>query len=390
LKYITAEKIHDGKGWLPADSVLEITAKGTINDILSIENLPSEKIEKRDGIICPGFVNVHCHLELSHLKNKVEEGTGLVPFLQTVTGFRNHFSRQEKEEALGEAIREIKQNGIVAIGDIANGTDTLRARETAGFHIHTFIEALGFTRDFAAARFAFSETIYRAFSEKTGSQEAYILRQSIVPHAPYSISEKMFSLINSFDKKSIISIHNQESRAENELYQTKTGDFIAFHKALSIDNSFFDATALTSLQTYLPWLAISHPLLLIHNTFMTEEDIAVLKRDSRNVFLGLCPQANWYIERQLPPVDLFQKSGLPICLGTDSLASNQELSIFAEMHCLMDHFPNLEWEELIRWATWNGALALQMEDRIGSIEAGKKPGLIQLYGEDFKEMEVLF
>jgi cytosine/adenosine deaminase-related metal-dependent hydrolase len=376
LKYLSAGKIHDGKQWLPEGSIIETTEEGEIVAILKPRTIDSTDVTHYKGILCPGFVNAHCHLELSHMKDVIAEGNRLVPFLQSVMLGRNNFSEGEKRTALEAAIKETLENGIVAVGDIANGTDTLSFRESAGFHIYTFVESMGFTETKPEDRFAWPVKVFHQFSEQQSN--SHILRQSIVPHAPYSVSEGMFALINNFEQDSLLSIHNEETQAENEFYQNKTGEMFDLYQTLNIDTAFFQPSGKTSLQTYLPLLSPKHPVILVHNTFTDEEDITALQQAEQDIFLCLCPNANWYIERRMPPVALFIKSGLPICLGTDSLASNHQLSIWSEVQTLQEHFPEITLETLLSWATFNGACALQMEHIIGSLEAGKRPGIVYI------------
>lgn len=388
MRFITASKIHNGQEWLPDNSVIEIGDDGTILAIHASGNIPSEKIKFYEGILCPGFVNAHCHLELSHLKDKVEEGTRLIPFLQSVTKFRNHFSEEEKLIALQEAFLETKNNGIVAVGDIANSLDTLKNRQDADFHVHTFVETLGFIPETAQDRFRYSEQILLQFRKNSKSNKGFQLSQSLSPHAAYSNSSALFSLINDYDKQSIVTIHNQETETENTLFQERKGQFVDFYAGFPLDISFFKATHKTSLQTYLPWISKSHPLILVHNTFITPPDLKILKELERNVFFCICANANWYIERQLPPIELIDENEFKICLGTDSLASNHELSIFSEMQFIKKHFPKLSWEKLLRWATFNGAEALQLS-QVGKIKQGKRPGIVQLFGADFESMKLI-
>jgi cytosine/adenosine deaminase-related metal-dependent hydrolase len=376
LKYLSADKIHDGRHWLPNGSIIELTEEGIIQSILPPGKPVPEQVTHYTGILCPGFINAHCHLELSHMKGAVAEGNRLVPFLQSVMLGRNNFSEEEKRTALKNAIQETLENGIVAVGDIANGPDTLTFREDAGFHIHTFVESIGFTETKLEDRFAWPVNVFTQFSGQQSN--SHILRQSIVPHAPYSVSKGMFGLINNFDLESLLSIHNEETQAENDFYQNKTGEMFDLYQTLNIDTTFFQPSGKTSLQTYLPLLSPQHPVILVHNTFICEEDIVLLQQADRKIFLCLCPNANWHIERRMPPVTLFINSGLPICLGTDSLASNQQLSIWSEVQTLQKHFPEIDLETLLCWATFNGACALHMEHIIGSLEAGKKPGIVHI------------
>jgi cytosine/adenosine deaminase-related metal-dependent hydrolase len=378
LKYYSATQIHNGKHWLPEGSVIAMSEDGTVAHILKATAMDKEAIIHYEGILCPGFVNAHCHIELSHMKGAIPEGNSLVPFLQSVLLGRNGFTDLQKRTAIVAALKEMEANGIVAVGDIANGTDTLEHRPDAGFSIHTFVEAIGFTEENVAQRFEWPANVFQQFKTQNKQPNGHTLNQSIVPHAPYSVSESMFKMIDGFEEGSLLSIHNEETLSENEFYESKTGKMFELYETLKIDASFFMPSGKTSLQTYLPLLAASHPLILVHNTFMNATDLELLKQSNRQVFLCLCPNANWYIERKMPPVKAFMESGLPICLGTDSYASNHQLSIRSEIERIQENFPEIPMETLLTWATYNGAKALQMEDRLGSLEPGKKPGLLHL------------
>jgi cytosine/adenosine deaminase-related metal-dependent hydrolase len=140
------------------------------------------------------------------------------------------------------------------------------------------------------------------------------------------------------------------------------------------------------LISILPYLPDKNPLLLVHNTFTEKLDLEALKknRSLKNTWFVLCPNSNLYIENQLPPIKLFRDEKLNICIGTDSLASNHELSVLAELITLQQNFPELELTELLIWATLNGAKALGIEATFGSFEPGKKPGINLISGVDFK------
>lgn len=159
-------------------------------------------------------------------------------------------------------------------------------------------------------------------------------------------------------------------------------------EVLQIDDSFFQPSGKTSLQTYLPYLSKEHPVILVHNTFMSKQDIAWMKEQERNCYICLCPNANWYIERKMPPIPMFIEHGMNICLGTDSLSSNHQLSVMAEIQTIQQHFPDIDIEILLRWGTYNGAKALQMEHIIGSLEAGKTPGIVWIDPE--QKIKVLY
>ncbi len=380
----SASQIHDGYDFLPSGTVVEVNAAGCIQNIHP--PFESDEIVHHEGIICPGFVNAHCHMELSHLQGAIPSGTGLIPFLQTVTTTRNNFSGTQRKAAMGEAFREMLRNGIVAVGDIVNTPETLDLRASGKMHFHTFTECIGFTEVNAPERFVASEIIFESFKNQAAGSK--ILRQSIVPHAPYSVSEKLFKIIDQYQPESLLTIHNQECAAENEYYQSKSGAVNDLLQGFGIDDAFFNPCKLSSLKAFGQWLSPSHPLILVHNTFTTEADIAFAKARFPQLNICLCPNTNLYIENRLPDVKMLASQGVNICLGTDSLASNNQLSILAEIKTLQQHFPKMGLEKWLRCATLNGAKALQMERETGNFEKGKNPGVL-LLSEDLCEVQVL-
>lgn len=377
--FITAEQIHNGKEFLPSGSAIQVTETGIIEAITDVRGL--EELQHFEGVLCPGFVNTHCHLELSHLKGNIPQGTGLIPFLQQIPFLRTGFTDEDKRRAREAAYEELKGNGVVAVGDICNTTDTLDLRERDILHVHSFVECIGFTAAVADRAFESMRMVCETLrSARTGLDK--LSRASVVPHAPYSVSEALFRLIDQYEAGAIVSIHNQESEDENEYYRSKQGRVRDLLNTFGIDDTEFAASGKPSLQTYMEWLSPTHPLILVHNTASTEEDFQAAGGRFTNLYWCLCPNANLYIEGRLPDVHTLRRSGARICIGTDSLASNHHLSVFAELQTLHQHFPALEWETLLRWGSWNGARALQMEEVVGSIEPGKRPGVVQLRLEE--------
>lgn len=373
--FFTADYIHNGHQFLPENSAIEVDEQGII--IACHQHYSGKDTIPIEGLLCPGFVNTHCHLELSYLKGVFEEGKGLIPFLMNVPSVRGQFSETEKKQARFGAVQMLIDNGVVAVGDIANTTETLDIRAFGGLHIHSFIEAIGFVDATAQQRFASFKDVHNAFLEAE-KHEGFHFHQSIVPHAPYSVSASLFQLINEHEADTILSIHNQESQAETDFFLTKKGDILQLFERLNIDIGNFIPSGKSSLQTYAPWIDAQHQLILVHNTFSTKDDIACIKQKFPHHYWCLCPNANLFLENKMPPVLDLMSAQATICIGTDSLASNHELNIFSELMTLKKHFTSLDWNDLLRWATINGAKALGFDQFVGSFEVGKKPGLIQI------------
>ena len=350
------------------NGIVEVDEEGIILAIYSPENFKGNKthIQFYKGIICPGFVNVHCHLELSHLKGKLMEGRGLNNFITQIEENRGA-TENEVFSAIEEAEEEMIKNGIVAVGDISNTAHSFKQKEAKNIHYHTFIELLGFHPDKADKAFEIGLSLYKQLPGVG----------SITLHAPYSASTKLLSKINNWsgEHKSIISMHNQESEDENLLFVEKKGKILERLKQFGIDTDFFEPTGFSSLQSALMHLTKCDKVLLVHNTFTSQEDIDWAQQLNKSIYWCFCPNANLYIENRLPNIPLFVKNKCTICIGTDSLASNWGLSILDELKSIQKSYPQISLPELITWSTLNGAAFLGIEKAIGSLEIGKKPGL---------------
>ncbi len=406
FRKITATRIFDGYRFRTGHALI-FNEKGYIEALVPLEEAGADA-EVLEGIITPGFINCHCHLELSHMKGLIREGTGLIDFVLQVISSR-HYSEDAIKEAIGKAEREMQQAGIVAVGDICNTALTIDQKKKGTLSYYNFIEAFGWLPAVAAARFQHIYGIYQQFEKNDrwtmtddnknsgiqgrSSAISHLSFASIVPHAPYSVSNPLWQAIRPHFKAKTVSIHNQEAPFEDEFFIQGTGAFPAMYSRMNMDNSHHIPTGKSSLQSYFHQLAEASKVILVHNTFTTEADIRFVQQASVNygltTFFCLCANANIYIEKALPPVELLHKNKGTMVLGTDSLASNHSLSIADEMKTILRHFPSLPLEEILQWATLNGARALNMDTFLGSFEKGKRPGINLLNEKDFSVQPLL-
>ena len=390
---ITASRIFDGYRFVD-DHVLILTETGEIEALVTASEA-GEGVTVYKGLLTPGLINCHCHLELSHMRGRIPEKTGLVDFVFKVVTERSA-SGEEILAAIAAAEAEMIRNGIVAVGDICNNTLTLAQKAKGNLHYYNFIEASGWLPAVSAQRFERAKGIWEEYRfQETGDKRGAC---SIVPHAPYSVSENLWKAIQPFFEGKVVSIHNQETRFEDEFFLHGTGDFERMYSLMKIDNTHHQPTKRSSLQSYYVKLKIAKNIILVHNTFTKEEDVKYVKQGASQpatpntkpqTFFCLCVNANQYIEEALPPVEMLRRLKCDIVLGTDSLASNWSLSILDEINTIRKHFPQIPMEELLTWATSNGAKALGMESFLGSFEKGKKPGVLVLNHTFTNVQEVL-
>ena len=372
---LKGDNIFDGYEFSGESMVLIMDENSTVVDIVN-EQSAGEGVEKFEGILCPGFVNAHCHIELSHLKGKIPKHTGLVNFVQQVMKERIT-EIEEKQAAIQSAANELFNNGTIAVGDICNTTDSVLLKQNSNLHWYNFIEVSGFVGAVAQKRFDAGQEILKEFAGNLKLAEQQI---TVVPHAPYSVSDSLFKLINNTSAEKIVSIHNQECAAENELYLDKSGDFLKLYKNFGIDINDFLATGKRSLESWLPYFTKQQQILLVHNTFTKKNDLQFAANYSggAHLYYCLCPNANLYIENTLPDVEMMLQENCNIVLGTDSYASNDQLNIYEEIKTICKYFPTISLPTVLGWATINGAKALRLDAVVGSFEKGKKPGVVLL------------
>ena len=373
-KKIRADLLFTGNQLLSgADQVLITKVDGTIEAILPVSEA-GDDIQHLKGILSPGFINAHCHLELSHMKGMIPAHTGLQEFVKQIVALR-----QVAPEAIQEAIvlaeAEMMANGIVAVGDISNTLDTLTQKAKHNLAYYSFVELYDLDPTRAADKIEAGLEIQKQFQENC-------VRASLVPHAPYSVTNDLWNLLSAHFGIHTISLHNQETPDENDFFKTKTGSFLGMYERTKVNLDFFEATGLSSLQSVLPIFKKAHHGILVHNSFTSAEDIQAVHAAMDNAFWCLCPNANQYIEQTMPPVELLRSEKAKMVIGTDSYASNWSLNILDELKTIQQYHPQIPLAEMLSWATINGAHALQMEAGLGSFEKGKKPGLVLIKGTD--------
>ncbi len=382
MRKITADRIYPINGSPIENGVIIIDDAGEIHAIEQKKDYDSSSLEVYQGVIVPGFVNTHCHLELSHMKGKVDTGTSLIPFISNVVKFRD-IPETEIIEAINLADQEMYDEGIVAVGDISNKADTFARKAKSAIKYYTFVEMFDFLQNtWATNEFEKYKQVYDSRIEGNGN------KYSCVPHAPYTVSEALFKLINGVNTSDrTISIHNQETPDEDQLFLNKTGGFIDFYKGFNIPLDDFQANGRHSIDYAMKYMDPQCQTLFVHNTMTTKADIENAHNWSDKVYWATCPNANLYIENRLPNYQDFIDTNARMTIGTDSLTSNWQLSILEEMKTITKYQSYVPFETLLKWATLNGAMALGFDDELGSIEKGKKPGLNLLNLNEFGHLD---
>jgi len=333
-----------------------------------------------NGVIVPGFINAHCHLELSHLKGLKANKPGIAGFIEAVTDQRET-NQDNIPKSISDALNQAYTCGTVAVADICNSASTLPHKQKSELFFHNFIELFGINPDVAEKTFSHGLSVYNNFIK------IYPESTCLTPHSTYSLSEQLWKKVSKHlagQGKRIVSIHYGESKAEYEFLSTGGGHL--FDRYTNANIPFSPPQGQSPASVITKFIPKHVQVLLVHNTFACLEELLSLQSWFNSLTLVTCPESNLIIENAIPPLDRFEAKGFNIAIGTDSLASASSLSILNQILIIQKHFPSIDFSTTLRWATINGAKALNIDNMYGTLEVGKKPGLVLVDHFDFTNM----
>ena len=328
------------------------------------------------GALVPGFVNAHCHVELSHLHKKFRKGTGMAGFIDQINELRDWAGREAKAQLVQEWMDKMWADGVSAMADISNDDSSFDVKSSHKMYTRTFLEVFGSEPHMCEGVMAEVTELGRV-ADKAGIDAAP------TPHSCYTMSPQLLSASAAAGlAKGYLSYHSQESQEEEDLLRSGSGAMYENRRRSGMSTP--PVTGESSLKYFIGRLADAMPapygqhILLVHNVCLKQDDIDAAKKVMNNVYWAVCPLSNIFIHNALPPIPLMRRNGLAITLGTDSLSSNDDLDMVKEMYCLHANFPEVPMSEILTWASMNGAAFLSKEDTLGSLSAGKKPGVVRI------------
>ena len=352
---------------------VETEDDGTVIRTGPVED-PSKEAVFYDGALVPGFVNAHCHVELSYMKGLFRKGTGMAGFIDQINALRDTQSPSQKLRALREAMDSMWAQGVDAMADISNCADSFAVKAAHPLYTRTFLEVFGTEPEDCPA-------VMASVTALAGKARSFGLDAAPTPHACYTMSPELLREASAAGLRSgFLSYHSEESPEEDEMIRFGRGKMWNNRKAARMSTP--PVTGGSSLSYFLDQLEKVVPLpveghvLLVHECCMDAAGARAAQAALKHPFVALCPLSNLFIHNALPPVEMMRREGLTLCVGTDSLSSNDELDMVRELYCLQEHFPDVPLEELLEWACRNGARFLGKEDVLGSFAPGSKAGVV--------------
>ena len=330
--------------------------------------------EVLSGAIVPGFVNSHCHIELSDLHGKFRKGTGMAGFIDQINALRDWAGADVKARLTQEWMDKMWKDGVSAMSDISNDDSSFKVKSSHKLYTRTFLEVFGSEPEMCEGVMA-DVTALKSVADAEGIDAAP------TPHSCYTMSPQLLSASSAAGLESgYLSYHSQESQEEEDLLISGSGAMYENRKRSGMSTP--PVTGESSLKYFIDRLAAAKPapydehILLVHNVCLKQDDIDAAKKVMNNVYWAICPLSNIFIHNALPPVPLMRRNGLAITVGTDSLSSNDDLDMVKELVCIRQNFSETPMNEILVWACLNGARFLSKEKALGSLTPGKTPGIV--------------
>lgn len=348
-----------------------IAATGTLSELTRDYRCPVEEFP--GCVLMPGMVNAHTHLELTHYPSwKIRKGLDYAPrqyvdWIVQVIKICRALSREELLHSLHEGVRISIAAGTTSVGDILTNLTLLPDYLTMAVSGRVFLEALGHDPSLCAAR---KTAVASAIHDFTGDS----LLPGLSPHAPHTLSQAfmtdMIALAQSYAIPSMI--HLAESSEEIDFWFDSTGRIASEIYPMAGWEGYLSPPRRTSPVAYLDSIgALSSMTTCVHAVHVTPVDVGIMR--DRGVSIVICPRSNDLLDVGTPPLMLFRASRIPLAIGTDSLASNDSLSLWDELRFLHERLPRMFTpEELLSMATIGGARALHLQTRTGTLEVGKR------------------
>lgn len=317
------------------------------------------------GVLLPGLVNAHCHLELSSLHDRLPPHLGFVPWVAALVAARASEPLEAVREAARQAITTLSATGTVAVGDVSNSLAHLDLLAASDIEAVVFYELIGWKPEQAASILAGADERLRAL----GRRPAPNVEIRLAAHAPYSASPALFDGLR--QRGGPAALHLAESEAESLFLAEGGGEWGAFLVERVGEVPF--APPRTSPVRYVSDLGVLHDrLVAAHCVRANAADQVLLAR--AGVHVAVCPRSNRALGVGIPPVPEMLAAGVRLCLGTDSLASAPTLDLLADAAALRRELPSLAAATIVEMATAGGARALGLND-LGSMIPGKRAAL---------------
>ena len=349
------------KGALLIDDGGKIKFAGRFNDIDEIDSYKT--IDLGNSAIVPGFINAHTHLELTNLHKSLNGNGNFTDWIRDLVAIKKDWSESEYAVSIRNGIENSLKSGTTTVVDITRNGIALNELLASNIRKLLFFEIIDFDPDTA-------EDTIKDFKELISSISTDdLLSIGIFPHAPYTVSDKLYRECKSVSEECDIRIatHIAETEDEIEFLTSGAGHFATLLNEFKMLNKW-KYPGLSPIKHLNNIGILNNECILIHCNYLTEDEIRIIEKSKSNVVF--CPRSHGFFHHKEYPFSSLKDRDINIALGTDSLASNDTLSILDEMKFIRNSYPEIEPNYIFSMGTIAGAVAIQMDDHIGQLRPG--------------------
>jgi aminodeoxyfutalosine deaminase len=355
----------------------EILGVGPWNELVR-EHPAAERLDLGDVILMPGLINAHCHLDFTMMRGALFGGGSFSAWIQRLNAMRLSLDQRDYLDAIGSGLNELRRWGCTTVLNIESFPELIPFLPESPIRVWWFLEVMDIRSRLHSAE-ALAGAIY--FFEKAGESSGGF---GISPHAPYTVSRDLYALSASYAMRYHLPLCTHLAESEEEMAMFSAGEGALYEFLRSIGRSMEDCRGISPVQAVLGEGLVPEGSILVHMNQIGSTDRELLKRTAGAYHVLHCPRTHAFFERPAFDLSFYRDNGIPLLLGTDSLASNQDLNMFAEMRAMAEAFPSLSSLEILRMVTLEPAKALTRSGRLGELSPGALADFIAIPDPDPK------
>jgi len=354
--------IENGAVAISGDRILEVGKFADVTKKYSTEEI----VDLSEQALLPGLINAHCHLDYTCLHGKIPRQKSFTDWIQAINAEKAKLSPKDYVRSINEGFTEAKRFGTTTIANLTAFPE-LVSKVQAPIRTWWFAELID-VRDPSRAN-----EIVDLAAEQLKPQKHW----GLAPHTPFTASANLYRRCEEIARREniLLTTHLAESSEEMSMFQDAKGPLYEFLKEIGRDMS--DCGRGTP-SAHFRIIEGNRPCLLVHVNELTKTGFDLLTKMKIKSSIVHCPRSHEYFGHSSFQYDKLRDLGFNICLGTDSLASNDDLSLLAELRAFQKVFPDVSPEDILKMVTVNPARALQQENALGKIRAGFAADLVAL------------
>lgn len=349
--------IEDGAVAISDERIIDV---GRFTDV-SKRNSREEVVDLSEQVLLPGLINAHCHLDYTCLRGRILRQNSFTDWIRAINAEKANLTAEDYVASINEGFAKAKRFGTTTIANLTAFPE-LVSQVQSPIRTWWFAELMDVRQPLSAENLnALSIQVSRATKS-----------WGLAPHAPFTASADLYRCCEEIAQREnvLLTTHLAESREEMSMFRDGKGELYDFLREIGRDMT--DCGQATPLKHFVGRLGeTSLPVwLLVHVNELSESDFDLLAQTTVNSSVVHCPRSHGYFRHSPFQLQKLRELGFNICLGTDSLASNDDLSLFAEMRVFQREFPDVRPEEVLEMVTVNAARALREQDSLGRIRRG--------------------